>query len=322
MSEISSENDEKHHQEEVNKLSAYVNRNGWLSPERREQFSHSEEAKAFHDYGFISSNFPPNGMPNNNLNSNANPLQMNTNDTMPNATVPYFSPPNGQHNMLSQPFMRYPNPPPRSLVRIPGQPDYNGPKTLLPPNLEPSRNVRLTSPGNRSFRSVQGMPSAMSPSMPMGQNQVVSGRWNMTNSPAPCAPMTSPQDSNGGEIPPYAMRSGGMGSGLYHEPHMSHMQPDLAHHGQINGEYDHIKHSHSPMSASQQSSMSNTGPPSHLPPDIQNFPPYNQESDHSSGDTEAIQKLKESIQEEVKKFDKGSQPLSANSDDYHFQGIG
>ncbi|CAF0799346.1 unnamed protein product [Didymodactylos carnosus] len=293
------------------------------APERREQFGHSEEAKAFHDYGFISSNFPPNGMPNNNPNSNPNSLQMNTNETMPNSTVPYFSPPNGQPNMIPAPFIRYPNPPPRSLVRLPNQPDYNGQNALLPSNLEPGRNVRLGSPGTRSFRSGQNMPSAMSPSMQMGQNQGVSARWNITNSPNPCPPMTSPQDSNGGEIPPYPMRPGGMGPVLYHEhmPHMQSIPPELVH-GPINGEYDHMKHSHSPMSVSQQPTMSNTGPPSHLPPDIANFPPYNQESDHSSGDNEAIQKIKESMQEEVKKFDKVLQPPPTNSDDYHYPGMG
>ena len=47
-------------------------------------------------------------------------------------------------------------------------------------------------------------------------------------------------DSNGGEMPPYSMRSipPGMGPGanpMYHDPHLAHMPPDMPHHGSING---------------------------------------------------------------------------------------
>jgi hypothetical protein len=73
--------------------------------------------------------------------------------------------------------------------------------------------------------------------------------------------MSSPQDSNGGEMPPYGMRN--MPSGMpqgpnpmvkikiiflfnhfscvkYHDPHLTHipsMPPDISHHGSINGIY-------------------------------------------------------------------------------------
>jgi hypothetical protein len=93
------------------------------APERREQHPHSEEAKAFHDYGFINSNYAPNGIPpQSNPNPNAPPpMPMNVNEGMHNPGVPFFPPPGQQ--MMNQ-YPRYPNAPPRSLMRMPSQPDY------------------------------------------------------------------------------------------------------------------------------------------------------------------------------------------------------
>ena len=55
--------------------------------------------------------------------------------------------------------------------------------------------------------------------------------------------------------------------------------------------------------------------PAAPPPDVSNF---NYSSEDQSNDTNAILKLKESMQEEVKKFDK-----TPNNDDYnHFGSIG
>ena len=80
----------------------------------------------------------------------------------------------------------------------------------------------------------------------------------------------------------------------------------MTHHGSINGsDYD------------QQMKQSPTQPPvasQPPPPDATNF----NYSDDPSNDTNAILKLKESMQEEVKKFDK-----TPNNDDYnHFGSIG
>ncbi|CAF1243370.1 unnamed protein product [Rotaria magnacalcarata] len=326
------------------------------APERREQHPHSEEAKAFHDYGFINSNYAPNGIPpQQNPNPNApQQMPMNVNEGMHNPNVPFFPPP-GQPMM--NPYPRYPNapPPPRPLVRMPSQPDYSGGPNggaLMPPQMDGGRNgLRMTSPGTRlppnpmghtgpggppppnAYRP-QGMPPAMSPSMNQG-----GPRMFMTNSPgvggysssspvsygtqcptghAPTTPMmSSPQDSNGGEMPPYGMRnmSGGMPPGpnpMYHDPHLTHMssmQPDMSHHGSINGDYDQ-QMKQSPGQQQQQQ----TQPP---PSDVPNF----NYGEDQVNDTTAILKLKESMQEEVKKFDKT--PNSSNNDDYnHFSGIG
>ncbi|CAF2591609.1 unnamed protein product [Rotaria sp. Silwood2] len=56
-----------------------------------------------------------------------------------------------------------------------------------------------------------------------------------------------------------------------------------------------------------------TQPP---PSDVANF----NYGEDQVNDTNAILKLKESMQEEVKKFDKT--PNSLNNDDYHFPGVG
>ncbi|CAF1031790.1 unnamed protein product [Adineta ricciae] len=329
------------------------------APERRDQHPHSEEAKAFHDYGFINVNGMP---PQPNANPNGPPpMSMNVNEGMHNPNVPFF-PPQGQP-MMNQ-YSRYPNPPPRSLVRMSSQSDYPG-GPVMPPQMDAGRNgLRMTSPGARMPTNPIGhpgpggplpnayRPQGMSPSM----NQP-GPRMYMTNSPgvgysssspapygtpcptghAPTTPtmMSSPQDSNNGEMQPYVMRNmpPGMGPGptpMYHDSHLSHMPPDMMHHGSINGtpllihnscefvilsgDYDQqMKQSPSHQQPPQQSQQSLAPPP----PDVTNF----NYSEDPSNDTNAILKLKESMQEEVKKFDKT--PNNSNNDDYsHFGSIG
>lgn len=116
------------------------------------------------------------------------------------------------------------------------------------------------------------------------------------------------------------------------------MPPDIPHHGSINGipnrfvflcfflkrkfcfasgDFDQqMKQSPSQQPSSQpaQQAQAQSQPP---PSD---GPTYNYSEDQSN-DTTAILKLKESMQEEVKKFDKT--PNNSNNDDYnHFSGIG
>jgi len=76
------------------------------------------------------------------------------------------------------------------------------------------------------------------------------------------------------------------------------------------GEYDQQ------MKQSPNQQQTQSAPPA-PPPDVTN---YNYPEDPSN-DTNAILKLKESMQEEVKKFDKT--PNNSNNDDYnHFGSIG
>jgi len=78
------------------------------------------------------------------------------------------------------------------------------------------------------------------------------------------------------------------------------------------GDYDQqMKQSPNQQPQTQQA------PPPPPPPDVTNF----NYSEDPSNDTNAILKLKESMQEEVKKFDKT--PNNSNNDDYsHFGSIG
>ena len=84
------------------------------------------------------------------------------------------------------------------------------------------------------------------------------------------------------------------------------MPSEMTHHSSINGsEYD--------QQMKQSPTQTPTVPPT-APPDATNFT-Y---TDDPSNDTNAILKLKESMQEEVKKFDK-----TPNNDDFnHFGSIG
>jgi hypothetical protein len=71
------------------------------------------------------------------------------------------------------------------------------------------------------------------------------------------------------------------------------------------------------QSPNQQPQTQQAPPPPPPPPDVTNF----NYSEDPSNDTNAILKLKESMQEEVKKFDKT--PNNSNNDDYsHFGSIG
>jgi hypothetical protein len=83
----------------------------------------------------------------------------------------------------------------------------------------------------------------------------------------------------------------------------------------ILGDYDQqMKQSPSQQQQQQQQQQQSQPPP---PSDVANF----NYTEDQSNDTNAILKLKESMQEEVKKFDKT--PNNSNNDDYnHFSGIG
>jgi hypothetical protein len=155
------------------------------APERRDQHPHSEEAKAFHDYGFINANgMPP--QPNTNPNGPP-PMQMNVNEGMHNPGVPFFPPPGAQ--MMNQ-YPRYPNAPPRSLVRMPSQSDYPG-GPVMPPQMDGGRNgLRMTSPGARMPSNQIGHPGPGGPMPNAYRPQVMSPSINqsgprmyITNSP-------------------------------------------------------------------------------------------------------------------------------------------
>ncbi|CAF3836824.1 unnamed protein product [Rotaria magnacalcarata] len=265
------------------------------------------------------------------------PMPMGVPEGMHSPNVPFF-PPSGQHMMNQYP--RYPNAPPRSLIRMPQQSDYPG-GPGMPLQMDSGRNgMRMTSPGARMPSNPMGhpgpggqLPNAYRPQIMSPSINQPGPRMHITNSPgvgysssspvpygtpcptghAPTTPtmMPSPQDPNNPEMQPYTMRNmpPGMGHGpnpMYHDPHLSHIPPDMTHHG----DYDQ-QMKQSPNQQQQQQQQQSQ------PPDVTN---YNYSEDPSN-DTNAILKLKESMQEEVKKFDKT--PNSSHNDDYnHFGSIG
>uniref|UniRef100_A0AAG5DRB8 LisH domain-containing protein n=1 Tax=Anopheles atroparvus TaxID=41427 RepID=A0AAG5DRB8_ANOAO len=107
------------------------------APERRDTCEHSSEAKAFHDYGFVSSGYGVNGIAHN-AGPAPSPLgQLPPNEGMPGGPMA----PSG----FFPPFMggpRYP-PGPRPGVRMPqgiGN-DFNGPpgQPMMPNSMDPTR---------------------------------------------------------------------------------------------------------------------------------------------------------------------------------------
>uniref|UniRef100_U5EX26 Putative sequence-specific single-stranded-dna-binding protein n=1 Tax=Corethrella appendiculata TaxID=1370023 RepID=U5EX26_9DIPT len=107
------------------------------APERRETCEHSSEAKAFHDYGFVSSGYGVNGIAH-----NAGPAQSPIGPLPPNEGMPGGPMAPG----FFPPFMggpRYPSGPRPGGVRMPqgiGS-DFNGPpgQPMMPNSMDPTR---------------------------------------------------------------------------------------------------------------------------------------------------------------------------------------
>uniref|UniRef100_A0A1L8DX73 Putative sequence-specific single-stranded-dna-binding protein n=1 Tax=Nyssomyia neivai TaxID=330878 RepID=A0A1L8DX73_9DIPT len=128
------------------------------APERRDQCDHSSEAKAFHDYGFVSSGYGVNGIAHN---TGPAPSPLGTlppNDGMPGGPMaPNFFPP-----FMGAP--RYPSGP-RPGVRMPqgmGN-EFNGPpgQPMMPNNMDPSRQGEAG-----DFVAWQGGPPGIGPMNP------------------------------------------------------------------------------------------------------------------------------------------------------------
>ena len=98
---------------------------------------------------------------------------------------------------------------------------------------------------------------------------------------------------------------------------MPSMPPDMPHHGgPINGDYDQ-QMKQSPSQQQQPQQQQQQVPAQPPPTDVPNF----NYTEDQTNDTNAILKLKESMQEEVKRFDKT--PNTSMNDDYNqFTGIG
>lgn len=364
------------------------------APERRDTCEHSSEAKAFHDYGFVSSGYGVNGIAHN-AGPAPSPLgQLPPNEGMPggpmapagffpNSSIrpsqpshpssgqsPHPQPPNSHGQMMSgQPFMggpRYP-PGPRPGVRMPqgiGN-DFNSPpgQPMMPNSMDPTRqgeagdfvawqgmgpmNPRMNpprgpgmgpmgagtyGPGMRgpppnSSLGPGGMPPmAMAGGRPQWQpntsspmNYSSSSPGNYGGPPGPSGPpgpgtpiMPSPQDSSnsGGENmftpmkPEYPMVGGSDGSGPMGGP----MGPNAMGGPVLNNDgLDGMKNSPANGPGTpREDSGSGMGD--------YNLGGFGGPGENDQTESAAILKIKESMQEEAKRFEKDS-----DQPDYYMQ---
>ncbi|XP_035793419.1 single-stranded DNA-binding protein 3 isoform X6 [Anopheles aquasalis] len=173
------------------------------APERRDTCEHSSEAKAFHDYGFVSSGYGVNGIAHN-AGPAPSPLgQLPPNEGMPGGPMA----PSG----FFPPFMggpRYP-PGPRPGVRMPqgiGN-DFNGPpgQPMMPNSMDPTRQGEAG-----DFVAWQGPPGMgpMNPRMnpPRGPGMGPMGAG--TYGPGMRGPPPNSSLGPGGGMPPMGMAGG------------------------------------------------------------------------------------------------------------------
>ncbi|XP_055858229.1 single-stranded DNA-binding protein 3 isoform X2 [Episyrphus balteatus] len=355
------------------------------APERRDQCDHSSEAKAFHDYGFVSSGYGVNGIGGHNAGPAPSPLgQLPPNEGMPggpmapnffpNSTMrpsppthsssqqsPHPQPPPSQM-MPGQPFMgapRYPSGP-RPGVRMPqgiGN-DFNGPpgQPMMPNSMDPTRqggppgmgpmNPRMNPPrgpgmgpmGPATYGpGMRGPPpnSSLAPggpgmppmgmaggrpqwqpntSTPMNYSSSSPGNYGPPGSSGPPGPgtpiMPSPQDSSnsGGENMYTLMKpvpSGNMGSefpmgGGPDGGPMGPMGPNTM--GPVlNGDgLDGMKNSPANGGPGTPREDSGSGMGDY------NLSGFGGPGENDQTESAAILKIKESMQEEAKRFEKDS----------------
>ncbi|XP_055690138.1 single-stranded DNA-binding protein 3 isoform X3 [Lutzomyia longipalpis] len=178
------------------------------APERRDQCDHSSEAKAFHDYGFVSSGYGVNGIAHN-TGPAPSPLgQLPPNDGMPGGPMaPNFFPP-----FMGAP--RYPSGP-RPGVRMPqgiGN-EFNGPpgQPMMPNNMDPSRQGEAG-----DFVAWQGGPPGIGPMNPRmnpprgpGMGPMGPGNYGPAGIRGPPPPNSSLGGPGGPGLPPGMGIAGG-----------------------------------------------------------------------------------------------------------------
>lgn len=321
------------------------------APERRDTCEHSSEAKAFHDYGFVSSGYGVNGIAHN-AGPAPSPLgQLPPNEGMPGGPMA----PSG----FFPPFMggpRYP-PGPRPGVRMPqgiGN-DFNGPpgQPMMPNSMDPTRqgmgpmNPRMNpprgpgmgpmgagtyGPGMRGPPPNSNLGPGGMPPMGMGggrpqwqpntsspMNYSSSSPGNYGGPPGPSGPpgpgtpiMPSPQDSSnsGGENmytpmkPEFPMVGGSDGGGPMGGP----MGPNSMGGPVLNNDgLDGMKNSPANGPGTpREDSGSGMGD--------YNLGGFGGPGENDQTESAAILKIKESMQEEAKRFEKDS-----DQPDYYMQ---
>ncbi|XP_039299197.1 single-stranded DNA-binding protein 3 isoform X11 [Nilaparvata lugens] len=312
------------------------------APERRDTCEHSSEAKAFHDYGFVNSGYGVNGLSHNTGPAPSPMSQMPPNDGMPGGPMPPgFFPPPGQPMMPNTmdptrqgeggeyvgwqgpPGMSPMNPrmnPPRGPGLGPMGPGSYGPGMRGPPpssTLGPGPGpggpgmppMSMSGPGGRP----QWQPNT---STPMNYSSSSPGNYGgppgSSGPPGPGTPiMPSPQDSSnsggenmytmmksvpGGNMPNDFPMGGGPESGGMGGP----MGPNTM--GAVmNGDgLDGMKNSPANGGPGTPREDSGSGMGDY------NLAGFGGPNENDQTESAAILKIKESMQEEAKRFEKDS----------------
>ncbi|VVC41039.1 Hypothetical protein CINCED_3A009676 [Cinara cedri] len=316
------------------------------APERRDTCDHSSEAKAFHDYGFVNSGYGVNGIAHN-AGPSPSPLgQMPPTDGMPggpmpggffpNASMrpsppshpsaqqsPHPQPPSHGQMLSNQPFMggpRYPGGGPRPGIRMSqlGN-DFNSPSgQSMMPGMDPLRqggmgpiNPRMNPPRGQTMSPLGSYSPGMrgpapntnlgsgggGPNMPISMSGLV-GRpqWQ----PNANTPMSYSSSSPGayGDFPMNNTDNGPLGP----------MGPNTMS-SVLNGDgLDGMKNSPTPGGPGTPREDSGSGMGDY------NLAGFGGAGENDQNESAAILKIKESMQEEAKRFEKDS-----DQPDYYIQ---
>ncbi|XP_037051106.1 single-stranded DNA-binding protein 3 isoform X9 [Bradysia coprophila] len=303
------------------------------APERRDQCDHSSEAKAFHDYGFVSSGYGVNGLGGHNTGPAPSPLgQIPPNEGgMPGGPMaPNFFPPPGQAMMPNSmdpsrggeagdfvawqggppgigmsPRMNPPRgpgmgpmpnsygpgmrgPPPNSNLPMPPMGMSGGPRQWQP-NTSTPMSYSSSSPGNYGVREgppvSSGPPGPGTPIMPSPQDSSNSGGENMYT-----LMKTVPSGNMGGEFPMSGGPDGQMGP----------MGPNSMGPVLNGNDLDGMKNSPANGGPGTPREDSGSGMGDY------NLGGFGGPGENDQNESAAILKIKESMQEEAKRFEKDS----------------
>ncbi|XP_053982845.1 single-stranded DNA-binding protein 3 [Hylaeus volcanicus] len=250
------------------------------APERRDSCEHSSEAKAFHDYGFVNSGYGVNGIAHN-AGPAPSPIgQMPPNDGMPGGPMPSAFFPNNSTmrpspptHPSSQPSPQHPQPPPPPHSQMMST-QFMGPR--YPPGPRPG--VRMPQMGN-DFNGPPGqpmMPNSMDPTRQGEAGEFVG--WQA-----------------GGNMPGDFPMSGGPEGGPMGPMGPNTMGPVL------NGDgLDGMKNSPANGGPGTPREDSGSGMGDY------NLGGFGGPGENDQTESAAILKIKESMQEEAKRFEKDS----------------
>ncbi|ESO05045.1 hypothetical protein HELRODRAFT_156925 [Helobdella robusta] len=296
------------------------------APERRDTCEHSSEAKAFHDYGFVNPGYGMNG--------NAhNPHMRHPSPTHPASQMS----PHPMHGQMmsqpGQPFLspRYPGP--RGLVRMPPHMDFTtfGLRGPPQPGMGPGGPNMGTAGGGNMTPIPMGGPNGGRSWPPSSQGMIYNapspGNFNgpVSGTGAPGTPiMPSPQDSTHSGDNMYGIMKPNMPFPMTGpESVIGPMGPDMPR--VMNGQYLHNERLVEGMKNSPHNGGAPGTPRDDVPPNNGDISAYNSQLPYpqenltpNHSESAEILKIKQSMQEEARRFEKDTPP-DPNHPDFFMQ---